>query len=295
MPDKPLPSLDAWCKHLQHIPVPVLAGSLHRLRALQEQSEDASLSALADIIGHDPLLALNLLRYQSEHRSALQQNDSTTIQHSLMMMGLQSFFKNHLALPNLEENLAKQPIALAGIKASLQRSHLAAQCAMTWAAHRHDIDNHEVEVAALLHDIAEQMIWIVAPKLMLEIKSRQHKDWSQRSADIQKQVLGFTLIELQSILVKDWGLPRLLRELMDDLHAETPRVQNVATACAYARHCTHSWQDIALADDYLSIAKLLNISVDQSREITWGAVLKSAHAWQCYGIRPAAAYILEQH
>jgi HD-like signal output (HDOD) protein len=118
----------------------------------------------------------------------------------------------------------------------------------------------EVALAALLHDLAEILLWCFAPKMAIEIRDRLQADKSLRSVTAQEQVLGFRLFDLQSALCHAWHLPELLNMLMDDANAHLPRVQNVRLAVNLARHSITDWNNAALPDDFAAIEKLLHIN-----------------------------------
>lgn len=117
----------------------------------------------------------------------------------------------------------------------------------------------EVALAALLHDLAEILLWCFAPAQALEIRNRQQADKTLRSVTAQEQVIGFRLFDLQLALCEAWHLPGLLKTLMDDANAHLPRVQNVALAVNLARHSTSDWKNAALPDDFSAIEKLLHV------------------------------------
>jgi HD-like signal output (HDOD) protein len=121
----------------------------------------------------------------------------------------------------------------------------------------------EVRIAALLHDIAEILMWWCAPQDMLEIQSIQEEDRTLRSRHVQERVLGFQLFHLQRELAQQWGLPHLLLTLMNDSVADHPRVHNVVLAANLARHSAKGWNDEALPDDYKEISELLHIPVEE--------------------------------
>lgn len=76
---------------------------------------------------------------------------------------------------------------------------------------------------------------------------------------MQKQVLGFSGIELQRQLAIDWKLPELLLDLMDPDQAGLPQVRNVTLAVSLARHSANGWHDAALPDDFHGIAEFLHM------------------------------------
>jgi hypothetical protein len=107
------------------------------------------------------------------------------------------------------------------------------------------------------------LMWCFDPDAMLEIRKRQAADPALRSADAQKQVLGFSGMELQRQLTVEWKLPALLMNLMDPAQARSARVRNVMLAVNLARHSAQGWHDAALPDDYREIADLLRMEPDR--------------------------------
>ena len=120
-------------------------------------------------------------------------------------------------------------------------------------------------LAALLHDLAEILLWCFAPREATAIRKLQQADRSLHSADAQRQVLGFALADLQKALCARWHLPELLGTLMDDANSAHARVRNVTLATKLARHSANDWSDAALPDDLCAIASLLHIDVETLR------------------------------
>ncbi len=159
----------------------------------------------------------------------------------------------------LKQHIAALPPALRAVHRALRASGYAKD----WAVLLRDLHYEEVRIAALLHDIAEILMWCFAPGPMLEIRGMQQKDRTLRSRDAQRQVLGFELVELQRELVTKWGLPQLLSTLMDDACQEQPRVRNVVLAVNLARHSANGWDDAALPDDFREIGELLRMPAEE--------------------------------
>lgn len=250
----------SWVRRLSEEEIPVLR---HTVRCLAEAKEDidrVSGREISAIVLHDPLMAVRVLAYILPYRGKRLRADITTVDHAAMMLGINPFFEHFKDLPSIEELLKPYPQALLGLLHVINRSQRASRYAYDWALWRHDLNVEEVTIAALLHDLAEILLWCFAPRQSLEIKAMQQANRALRSATAQEMVLGFRLSELQLALCTAWQLPELLLNLMDDQHAESPRVQNVKLAVDLARHSAHGWDDAALPDDYEAIAKLLNLN-----------------------------------
>jgi HD-like signal output (HDOD) protein len=128
------------------------------------------------------------------------------------------------------------------------------------AVQRKDSEAEVIHEAALLHDFAEMLLWCHAPQLALQIQSRQQNDPTLRSAQVQREVLGFELCDLEHALMQTWKMPEVLVSITNDRRSENPRVRNVMLSAALARHSQEGWLNPALADDFEAVGRLLNLS-----------------------------------
>ena len=255
-------ALQEWVARLSQSELPVLKHTARDLAALRADEVKLNAHAISRVIASDPVMTVKLLRYLQSHKRRAQTSEVIQIEQALLMLGLEPFFNNVAAEPLIEDMLKAHTVALPPLLRVVHRSHRASEYAYDWAVQLRDLHFEEVRVAALLHDIAEILMWCFAPDQMLEIRALQQHDKSLRSRDVQQRVLGFALVELQKELAIKWGLPELLLKLMDDAHATNSRVRNVALAVNLARHSANGWDDAALPDDYKDIGELLRMPVD---------------------------------
>lgn len=261
MLEHPLQGLDDWVMYFNERELPVLRHTRRQLENARENLDQVSGKAIARIVLQDPLMAVRVLAYIQPLTGKRLHHDVTTIAGAIMMLGIEPFFKRLENLLTLEETLkGSPPQALLGALQVIRRAQEASHYAYEWAVWRVDINVEEVTLAALLHDLAEILLYCFAPKLALQIRDLQQADAHLRSSLAQEQVLGIRLKEIQKALCKAWNLPELLLKLIDDEHSEQPRVKNVALAVNLARHLAHGWHDAALPDDLRAIAQLLNLS-----------------------------------
>lgn len=255
--------LGYWVATLTRADLPVLKQTARDLAVLREDDRRLNTSSIAGVIARDPILTVKLLRYLQQHKHKKQIAEVVQVEQALLMLGIDSFFNKVPSSLLVEDMLKPHIAALPSALRAVHRSHRASEYAMDWAARLRDLHYEEVRIAALLHDIAEILMWCFAPQPMLEIRAIQQKDKTLRSHDVQQQVLGFTLLELQRELVAQWGLPRLLSTLMDDSCLSQPRVRNVVLAVNLARHSANGWDDAALPDDFREIGELLRMPAEQ--------------------------------
>ena len=259
MIDQRLDDLSAWVSFYSQAQIPVLRHTVHELDQLRENAENVNARVLAGIILRDPLMTLKVLAYIETHRQQRQTTDITTIERALMMIGINPFFRDFENIPLVEDQLKIHPKALIGLLKVIGRARKAAQWARDWAILRHDLDVDEITVAALLHDVAEILMWCFAPKLAVKVRETQSADRSLRSVAVQAEIYGIPLYELKGELARTWHLPPLLSMLLSADNAENPRVRNVKLAVDLARHSANGWDDAALPDDFRDIEDLVHI------------------------------------
>ena len=259
MLDQPLYDLDAWVGFLSNAEIPILRKTARRLEEARQNIDRVNGRDIASIVLQDPLMAIRVLAYIHPFRGKHLRSDITTIASAVMMLGIEPFFTHFEAPATIEATLKDEPQALLGVLQVIRRVQRASTYAHDWAFERHDLNIEEVALAALLHDLAEILLWCFAPRQAIEIRDLQLADKSLRSATAQQQVLGFPLFDLQRALCTAWHLPELLSTLMDDANAFQPRVRNVILAVNLARHSSSDWTDAALPDDFSAIEKLLHI------------------------------------
>jgi len=257
--------LAGWVARFDPGTLPVLQESADALEELREIEDEVDAHGLADTVGTDPLLTLKLLAHVARLRRGRDGSDPETVTAALVMLGIPPFFRAFGPQPTVEARLAHWPEALAGYRAVLHRAHRAANFAIGFAAHRLDPDAAVIHEAALLHDVAEQLLWLYAPALALQIAQRQAAEPELRSADAQREVLHVTLPELQHALLTAWRLPALLVRITDDQRQADPQVRNVLLAIRVARHSAAGWDNPALPSDVDDIAALLRLGA----EPTW--------------------------
>lgn len=280
--------LNDWLIKLSQIELPALQYTLDQMHNLQSRIDDISIREISQLIRHDPLLTLRLIRFQQEHRSTAQLTDINTINRVLLMIGMGGFFREFGKMQSIENRLNSTPEALHRVRQLISRAYLAAKIAESLGGQRNDVDPEEVTTASLLHDLAEILICLNAPELTQKINQHLQQNPGTRSHDAQKHILGFTFNELQTELAQRWHLPSLLSHLMDERHLGEPRVRTVTIATSTARHLANSWQDPALPDDYINIANLLSFDVEQAYSLVRNVCLKTAHEWEWFSVLPVA-------
>ena len=251
--------LEGWVEFLSKAEIPVLKQSARELGVLSKDVDNVSARGVAEIIAHDPMMTVNILRYLQHIKKSTQDHEVVQVEQALLMIGVESYFKKLPAKPVLDESLREHMPALVCLLRVVHRAQRASDYAFDWAVRMRDLHFEEVRIAALLHDLAEMLMWCFAPGQMLIVHTMQQQDKALRSQDAQEQIFGFNLAALQLALAREWSLPKLLLNLMDDECATQTRVRNVILAVNLARHSANGWDDAALPDDYKGIGELLGM------------------------------------
>lgn len=259
--------INAWVKFITTAQIPVLKNTARQIAALLDDEDKISARGITTAVLSDPMMVFKVLSYSQRHKGRSQLHDLVQVEQAIIMMGTSAFFRDIPPTPLIEDVLKGNLPALTHLLKLMRRAHRAAKYAVDWAAYFNDLHSEEVLIAALLHDLAEMLMWCYAPDKMNKISAMQHADKTIRSKMAQQAVLGFALHDLQKEIVQAFQLPPLLFKLMQDEMSHEQRVRNVTLAVNLARHSANGWDDAALPDDYRDVAELLRVDVEKAMRI----------------------------
>lgn len=248
-----------WMRGLDVASLPVLAETAEAIETLRAIEDEVDAHLLAEVITPDPLMSLKLMAHVASLRRHREVADPETVTAALVLLGIGPFFRAFGPQRAVEQVLGDQPVALAGFRRVLRRSHRAANFASAIAVHRMDHDVAVIQEAALLHDFAELLLWLQAPQAMAGIAAAQRADPTLRSAEVQRAVLGIEIADLQHALMKAWRLPPLLVHLADDHGRADAQALTARLGMRVARHTADDWDNPALPDDIEAIGHLLRL------------------------------------
>jgi len=258
-----------WVARLSAADLPILRMTARRLASVAaDDHEQVGLRDLADLVLCDPLMTAKLyvhMRRVTGTRHELA--DITTVDRMILLLGVPPFLRAFNESLHVEDLLHGNTAALAGLIHVMQRARRASRMAGAFAVCRNDFSFQEIMVSALLHDLAEMLIWCYAPDLALEMKRRLDAEPTLRSFTVQEEVLGVRLNDLLVALAGRWRLPELLVNMIDHDYAADPRVRSVVLAVNIARHSTHGWDNAALPDDFHEGAALLSTTPEHVMEM----------------------------
>ena len=186
MPQPKQRSLSEWVNFLTTTEIPVLKQTARNLQALEQDEQHMCARSIAHVVKYDPLMTVKLLRYLQQHKHRSQEHDVVEVEQMIMILGLETTLNKVSAKPLAEEILGRDNMsALVYLLKTAHRANIASSYAFDWAVRLHDLHFEEIRIAALLHDIAEMLMWCFAPNEMLKIKNLQKSDKTMRLSLIQ--------------------------------------------------------------------------------------------------------------
>lgn len=273
-----LRSVAEWVSFFKKTDIPVLKQTAKEIAKMRHDEDDISARAISNCVINDPMMVFRVLSYAQNHKGRHQVQDLLQVEQAVIMMGTTNFFRCASTKLYVNELLGSNLKALTHLLKLIKRSHRAAYFATEFAVYLKDMHSEEIHIAALLHDLAEMLLWCFAPDKMNEIFQIQHTHKQYRSAAVQEAILGFKLHDLQHALVEEFNLPPLLSKLMDEDFVEDRRVQSVILAVNFARHSANGWDDAALPDDYQAIAGFLRIDVERTKRVLGARAIEAEAA-----------------
>lgn len=265
-----------WVSGISIAELPVFSHTISELAKLALRGERAPPNDITQVVLHDPLLTLRLMAAVNNRKSRLGA-EITTVEHAIMMMGVQPFFHRFAGLISVEEHLKSDPRALDALRCTVSRAHHAAYQARDWAIYRTDIESEEIFVAAMLAEVAGMVLLCLAPD--------KAKKLGQEGAE-------FTLTELRDALLATQKIPDFLQDLMDASKSNHPRALNVTLAGTISHQAEQGWYGDALMRDMEAAAAFLHLSLDDMVGRIHRTAALAARAWKWYGAIPAAASLL---
>ena len=249
-----------WVEHIGSQQIPVLRHTVRGLDEARTRIDKVNGREVADIVMRDPLMVVRVLAFIQPFVTRRQMKEIATIDHAVMMMGVEPFFQHFKAPVIVEDILKPHPQALIGLLFIVRRAQRAARFAYDWAVWRRSPNIEEIYTSALLYDLAEILMWVFAPHESARILSMQKADSTLRSVVAQENIFGFRFADLQQMLCKAWQLPELLLSRFNPELKDKPNFLNVSLAVDLARHSANGWDNAALPDDFAAIEQLMHIN-----------------------------------
>jgi HD-like signal output (HDOD) protein len=264
---QPMPSALSWAAWLEGADIPVLRTTANAIAAMATRPDETSAARVAEVVMGDPLMTARLFAKLGDSAGRRRSASIGSVTTAVVMMGLDPFFAAFGRLPTVGERLRGDPAAQQGLLAVVRRAIRAAHYARDWAVMRQDLESESIMMAALLHELAEMLLWCAAPAFARRVRAMLSATPGLRSAQAQQAVLGTTLPEIQAHLMTRLHLPALLVRLAGDTDERDTQARIVRLAVALARHSAKGWDDPALPDDFAELARIVRVSPRRALEM----------------------------
>lgn len=277
-----------WQTRLGPSELPAFQHTLAALSKLRREGDGLPASRAAAVILTDPLLTLRVL-HAANNRSRLEPN-VCTVEHALMMSGLQSFLESLPAIAAVENTaLGRNASAMGAIHALLRRAQHAAWQARDFAVLHRDIRAEEVQVAALLHFAPLFLMWLKTPDEARHLQRLARRVGAEHS---EQEVLGQPMQALRMQLLEIWRMPDLIRDLLDERNAERNRQALLRACLDIAVHCERGWWATELTDDYARLAGVENMPLEEVIATVHANAARVARHDDWITAPPAAAWLV---
>jgi HD-like signal output (HDOD) protein len=244
-----------WAAYLEHRDLPVKGATQQALLDLESGRGDRlSALELSGLLLDDPLFALRLLREANRRLPRKLARDITTPLGAVLALGSDQFRALLLNAP-------REPMDNTGLLTAESRATLAARIAGAWGALHFDMDPGELALAALLSNAGDLLLWSFSPELPQAAARELHSGRAGRSTLAQQQACGFAFRDLTLLLAENWGLPRLIRQLIRGDESLRAQLARLAVDCA--RHLGNGPADPALPHDVNEAARLTGATLNR--------------------------------
>jgi hypothetical protein len=283
-------TIQDWLLRLRPGDTPIFRHTRETLLALAQKGDSLTSREVAQPLLADPLATLRLIYGANNRTSRHIASEVATVEHALMMQGLQPFLEKVATLPVLESTpAAKDKVALATLYRQLRLAQHAAWQARDFSVLHADTRAEELQVTALLYYAPEFLFWLQAPETAQELARLRRR---LPTAEAEEQVLGFRLASLRLAMLEAWKIPDANRDLLDDDYATRPRQTILRTCLDIAHRSRHGWWDAGLAEDYKTLAGLGSLTLDDVVATLHGNAVRVARAGSWVPAPPAATWLV---
>ncbi|MBU1665086.1 MAG: HDOD domain-containing protein [Gammaproteobacteria bacterium] len=282
-------TLTDWLERLSPGPLPVFAHTRQVLTEQRRRAEEISAREVAQTILSDPFATLDLI-HRANQRGSRMGGEITTAESALMMLGLGRYLDQTRNLLVLEEGpQGRDAKLMATLHSLLRRVHHAAWQARDFAVLHSDVRAEEVQVATLLHAIPEFLLLLRAPAEALRLARLKRR---LPHEEAEQQVLGgVSLEQLRLPLLESWKIPELSRDLLDPSRVEKPRHAILHACLDIAERAQRGWWDEALLGDYIALAGIENLPLENVIATTHANAMRAERAGDWIAAPGAGAWM----
>ncbi len=281
-------SLDQWLMRIQDKEMPIFGKTVQAVLSVAEDGASPA-SKLAQVILRDASMTARVLKLVNTIYYNPSRNPISTVSRAVVLMGFEHIRNICLSISLVDSLVSGDVKDL--LTQELSRAIHAAVQAKDLALQAKDPAPEEIFVATLLHNIGDMAFWCFGGDAAHEVAHLlEQPGYTPEQA--QLEILGFLLQELTTALVKEWGINKLLLEVMDDSKVNNPRLQLVRLSHELARLTeTHGWDAEEVKQLQEKTAKLLNMDLDSLEQQQHDNAQQAVRIASYYGAKAAAQTI----
>lgn len=229
--------LAQWLAYLSDKPLPILNRTKVEVQSLIDQAQ-LSITQYAAPIHFDSGFSAYFFSHVNKQRVSAKKNPLTTLDNALSHLG-QSAFQAFLNNAPLLEELKLSEENTQGYMRTMGNACHAALQAKNWAQQR-DMPSEETQLAALLQNITELMLWCYGDTAMQQI---EYLCYVKKKAyeEAAKSVLGCAMRELGAALSEKLNLPEMVGDGLRSRHDNFTLATGVSLASELARIVSQNW------------------------------------------------------
>ncbi|MCW8934054.1 MAG: HDOD domain-containing protein [Gammaproteobacteria bacterium] len=244
--------LAQWLAYLSVKELPILQRSRADVQALIKQAQ-LSITQYSTPIVYDAGFSARIFRHVNTQRQSSGKHPLTTMGNALSHLGQTAFNDFLNKAPSLEDLKLSERNSQGYIRVMGQACHASLQ-ARNWALQRNAVETEETQLAALLQNITELMLWCYGDDVMLKIEELcyvKKKPYEEAASS----VLGCGMRELGSKLAIEWNLPEMAVDGLLSKQDNFTLASGVSLASELARIVTLNWYGKDAEDVIRRIAK----------------------------------------
>lgn len=196
-----------WLQQLEQKALPSFAHTTRKIASLA-QEEESSANDLAKVILQDSTMSSRVLRLVNSAVYNPGGRQIDTVSYAIVVLGLEKVRNMAITVSFLEDLLNGSP--LWHVQQETAIAYQAATHVKRLAEHHGVQDTESLYIAALFKRLGQVMYWCFPDSRGADLKSAC--DGVLSSAEVEKDVLGFTLAELTQALIDKWRLSSLLEQ-----------------------------------------------------------------------------------
>jgi len=244
--------LAQWLAYLSVKQLPILQRTRADVLGLIKQTQ-LSITQYSTPIVYDAGFSTHVFRHVNTQRVSSGKNPLTTMGNALSHMGQSAFHEFLNKTPSLDDLKLPEKNIKGYIRVMGQACHASLQ-AKNWALQRNVVETEETQLATLLQNITELMLWCYGGDVMPEIEELCYVK-KQSYEQAANKVLGCGMRELGSKLAIEWNLPEMALDGLLSRQDNFTLATGVSLASELARIVTLNWYGKDAEDMVKRIAK----------------------------------------